>query len=44
MTTQLPLPEQKEPKAPDEKSGILIQAMIKISDPDSKEVYVEKRA
>jgi hypothetical protein len=34
---------QTKNKQPDEKSGILLQGHIKIFDPDSDEVYVDKR-
>ena len=31
-------------KKPDEKPGILVQALVKIFDPESDEIFVEKRA
>ena len=34
----------KEASMPDEKSGILVESMIKIFDPETKEVYLEGRA
>lgn len=34
----------KKVKKPDEKSGVLTQCKIKIFDPETKEVFVEKRA
>jgi hypothetical protein len=36
--------DKKEIKHPDEKSGILIQSHIKIFDPQSKIIFVSKRA
>jgi hypothetical protein len=34
---------QKQNKQPDERSGVLLQGHIKIFDPESEEVYVDKR-
>ena len=35
--------QSEQPKQPDEKSGVLVEARIKIFDPESDEVYLEGR-
>jgi len=42
MTNKTPIEQPK--KAPDERSGILIQGHLKIHDPKTKEVFVNGRA
>lgn len=34
---------QDQPKKPDENSGVLVEARIKIFDPETEEVYLEGR-
>ena len=36
--------EKPQEPIPDDQSGILVQAVIKIFDPETEEVFVEKRA
>ncbi len=44
MNKELPQPAEQPPKKPNEDSGFYIHAMVKISDPESGEVFIEKRA
>lgn len=36
--------EESKPKKPDEKSGVYFSSHVKIYDPNTKEVFVQKRA
>jgi hypothetical protein len=36
--------EKLQQPIPDDQSGIIVQAMIKIFDPETEEIFVEKRA
>jgi hypothetical protein len=48
----MPMPENKQdqaeqpraPSVPNDTGGILVQGFVKITDPNTKEVIVEKRA
>jgi len=42
-TSESKVPVQKEPKKPNEVSGVHISGHIKIFDPNTKEVYIDKR-
>lgn len=35
---------QEKPTTPDENSGVLVESLIKIHDPETQEVFVEGRA
>jgi hypothetical protein len=43
-TTQQPVPLQSSAKRPNETGSISVEGFVKIFDPKSKEVFVEKRA
>lgn len=44
-TTQTqPIPQQSAPKKPNDTGSISVEGFVRIFDPETKEVFVEKRA
>jgi hypothetical protein len=43
-TQNQPIPQQPAPKKPNDTGSISVEGFVRIFDPETKEVFVEKRA
>jgi hypothetical protein len=43
-TQNQPIPQQSSPKKPNDTGSISVEGFVRIFDPETKEVFVEKRA